>query len=206
MRIIHALAGVVAAATVGLCSCATLTDSMSAAAGMGVVSQEHSTFDNATVVTVSPMPLWAKGSWGNAVQLGARWTSASPDYVALVMSYASNVNYGSRAFTSLSGLDININGDITKWEAGAPTKLSNSGYNTVSHTIYTGSNNSVVIPYALLQRMVTATDCRLRIHTGEGYEDAQFNLERIPGGQATALMSIKKFMAKVDAARGGAHH
>lgn len=186
-----------------LTGCATMTDGMSAAAGMGVVHQEHSTFDNATVVTVSPMPLWAKGSWGNAVHLGARWNSTVPDYVALEMSYQSNINSGSSAFTSLSGMDINVDGDITHWQPGAPTNLSNGAYNNVSRTIYTASKNSVVIPYALLQRMVSAKDCRLRIHTGEGYEDAQFNIERIPGGQATAILSIRKFMVKVDAAKVG---
>jgi hypothetical protein len=197
------LFAVAASAAIGLTGCAAMTDTMSAAAGMGVVRQEHSTFDNATVITVSPMPLWAKGSWGNAVQLGAHWSSASPDYVALEMSYRSNVNAGSNMYTDLSGMDINVDGEITHWQTGAPTQLSSSNYNAVSHTIYTGSNNSVVIPYALLQRMVAAKDCRLRIHTDEGYEDAQFNIERIPGGQATAIHSIRKFMAQVDATRSG---
>lgn len=202
MHSLRTLAIAAALATLGLAGCTTLTDTMSAAAGMGVVQQEHSTFDDATIVRVSPMPLWAKGSWGNAVQLGAFWTSKVPDSVALQMSYASNIRSAGQPYTSLTGLDINIDGEITQWRPGAPTQLSSSGYNSVTHTIYTASTNDVVIPYALLQRMVAAKDCRLRIHTGEGYEDAQFNLERIPGGQATALVSIRKFMAKVDAVRG----
>lgn len=204
MKTLRMLSIATALATAGLTGCATMTDAMSSAAGMGVVSEHHSTFDNATEVSVSPMPLWAKGSWGNAVQLGAHWSSAAPDYVALDMSYRSNVNRGSDAFTSLSGMDINIDGEITQWQPGTPTHLSDSGYNNVAGTVFTASKNSVVIPYALLKRMVAAKDCRLRIHTGEGYEDAQFNIERIPGGQATAILSIRKFMAKVDAARGGA--
>lgn len=201
MKRLHALSIAAALAAIGLSGCASMTDAMSTAAGMGVVHQEHSTFDDSTAVTVSPMPLWAKGSWGNAVRLGARWTSAAPDYVALEMSYQSNVNAGSNAFTSLSGMDINVDGEITHWKAGTSTDLSNSAYNTVSRTIYTASKNDIVIPYALLQKMVAAKDCRLRIHTGEGYEDAQFNIERIPGGQATAIHSIREFMAKVDATR-----
>lgn len=192
------------AASASLNGCAAMTDTMSAAAGMGVVNEHHSTFDNATEITVSPMPLWAKGSWGNAVQLGARWSSVAPDYVALEMSYSSNARTGSNMFTSLSGMDINVDGEVTHWQPGTPTHLSNGGYNNVANTVFTASKNSVVIPYALLQRMVSAKDCRLRIHTGEGYEDAQFNIERIPGGQGTAILSIRKFMIKVDAARGGA--
>ncbi|MFK2904556.1 hypothetical protein ISP17_11320 [Dyella ginsengisoli] len=204
MRKPYVLVAMLAAAA-AVSSCATMTDTMSAAAGMGVVSQQHSTFDDSTIITVSPMPLWAKGSWGNAVQLGASWSSASPDRVALVMSYDANATQGSAAFTSLSGMDINIGGEVTQWRSGSSTQLSNGAYNTVSQTVYTASSNSIVIPYSMLQRMVTAPDCRLRIHTGEGYEDAQFNIERIPGGQATALVSIKKFVAQVDAMRSSTH-
>lgn len=204
MHIFRLLAVAASVTAIGLSSCATLDDAMGAASGMGVVSEEHSTFDGATILTVSAMPLWAKGSWGNAIRLGAHWTSAVPDMVALDMSYASNINSSASAFTQISGIDINTDGEITTWRANTPTQLANSSYNTISHTIYTASSNSVVIPYSLLQRMVAAADCRLRIHTGDGYEDAQFNLERIPGGQATAIVAIKKFMVKVDAARAAA--
>lgn len=205
MKTLRVLCVAATLAAFGLTGCATMTDAMSAAAGMGVVSEHHSTFDNATEVSVSPMPLWAKGSWGNAVRLGAHWSSATPDYVALEMSYQANANYGSAMYTSFSGMDINVDGEISQWQTGAPTKFDSSNYNTVSRTIYTASKNSVVIPYALLQRMVAAKDCRLRFHTGDGYEDAQFNIERIPGGQATAILSIRKFMAKVKAVRDGSN-
>ena len=72
----------------------------------------------------------------------------------------------------------------------------------MSHTIYTSSKNAVVIPYSVLQRMVTAKNCRLRLHTSKGTETADFSTEHIPGGKATAKVSIKEFMAKVAAARG----
>jgi hypothetical protein len=190
-------------AAVALQGCATMTDAMSAAAGMGVVSESHDTFDNATNISVSPMPLWAKGSWGNQIQLGALWLSSHPDLVALQMSYRTDVNAGGDVYKSFAGMDINVDGNVTHWESTAPTNLGSSNYNTVSKTIYTSSSNVVVIPYSLLQQMVMAKDCRLRIHTSDGFEDSQFNIERIPGGQATALLSIRKFMARVDAVRQG---
>jgi len=201
MKSLRVLTIAVAFSALALTGCASMTDAMSAASGMGVVSESHDTFNNGTNVSVSPMPLWASGSWGNKVQLGALWVSGSPDQVMLEMSYRSNINAAGNAYTGLTGMDINVDGEVTHWKAGAPTNLDSSQYNTVSKTIYTSSSNVVVIPYALLQRMVVAKDCRLRIHMGGGYEDAQFNIERIPGGQPTALLSIRKFMVKVDAMR-----
>ena len=188
-----------AAALVAISGC-TAMDKM---AGLGVVSQQTSTFDNATVIEVSPNSLYDPGSaWGTPLQLGARWSSAAPDSVALVLSYNSNVSSGASAYLGLSDLDINIDGAISSYSAGQSTDLSSSGYNTVSHTIYTSSKNAVVIPYSVLQRMVAAKDCRLRIHTSKGYQDIKFSTEHIPGGKATAIVTIKEFMAKVAAARG----
>jgi hypothetical protein len=49
---------------------------------------------------------------------------------------------------------------------------------------------------------VAAKDCRLRIHTSKGYQGIKLSTEYIPGGKATAIVTIKEFMAKVAAARG----
>jgi hypothetical protein len=188
----------VAAAVLAISGC-TAMDKL---AGLGVVTQHTSTFDNATVIEVSPNSLYDPGSaWGTPLQLGARWSSAAPNSVALILAYNSNVSGGMPAYLGLTGLDINIDGSISSYAAAQPTDLSSSSYNTVSHTIYTSSKNAVVIPYSVLQRMVTAKNCRLRLHTSKGYQDADFSTEHIPGGKATAKVSIKEFMGKVAAAR-----
>lgn len=189
----------VVAAVLAISGCATM-DKM---AGMGVVTQKTSTFDNATVIEVSPNSLYDKGSaWGTPLQLGARWSSAAPNSVALILAFNSNVSSAGPAYLGLSDLEVNIDGVISSYSAGQPTDLSSSGYNTVSHTIYTSSKNAVVIPYSVLQRMVAAKDCRLRIHTSKGYQDINFSTEHIPGGKATAIVTIKEFMVKVAAVRG----
>jgi hypothetical protein len=122
-----------------------------------------------------------------------------PEHVALVLSYSSNTSGSGAAYVGLSGIDINIDGDIKSFSSGKPTNLDSSGYNSVSRTIYTESKNAVVIPYSILERMVAAKYCRLRIHTSKGYEDARFSIERIPGGQGTAILSIRDFIEKVGA-------
>lgn len=185
-----------------LSGCAGMADATSKMAGLGVVTQENSTFDGATIVEMSPNWLYdPNGSWGNSVKLGARWSSNASEYVALVLAYSSNTSGYSAAYIGLSGIDINIDGDIKSFSPGKPTNLDSSGYNSASRTIYTESKNTVVIPYSTLERMVAAKDCRLRIHTSKGYEDARFSIERIPGGQGTAILSIREFMEKVRAVK-----
>ncbi len=172
-------------------------------AGMGVVTQETSTFDNSTLIEVSPNSLYDPAStWGTPLQLGARWSSATPDLVALVLSYKTNVSSGAPGYVNFTDLSINIDGAISSYTTGRPTNLSSSDYNTVSKTIYTSSENAVLIPYSVLERMVSANTCRLRIHTIQGYQDVDFAAEHIPGGKATAKLSIKEFMAKVAMKRG----
>ena len=54
-------------------------------AGMGVVSQQTSTFDNSTVIDVSPNSLYDPNStWGTQLQLGAIWSSSQPEQVGLI--------------------------------------------------------------------------------------------------------------------------
>ncbi|MDT8984862.1 hypothetical protein RSW22_00235, partial [Salmonella enterica] len=102
-------------------------------AGMGVVSQQTSTFDNSTVIDVSPNSLYDPNStWGTQLQLGAIWSSSQPDQVGLILSYNSNVSNGSSAYLGFIGIDINIDGKISSYKAQQLTNLSNSGYNTVS--------------------------------------------------------------------------
>lgn len=190
---------VLGAAMLALCGCAA----MDKIAGMGIVSQNVSTFDNATVIEVSPNSLYDPGSsWGTSLQLGARWISSEPNLVALVMAYNSDVMAGSAAYIQFSGMEINVDGQISGFSTGQPTSMESGAYNTVSHTIYTSSTSEILIPYSLLQRMVAAKDCRIRIQTGSGYQDAVFSTAYIPGGKATAITSIREFMARVDAVRG----
>lgn len=88
----------------GLSGCAGMADSTSQSAGLGVITQEKSTFDGATIVNLTPTWLYAEGSWGNKVKLGARWSSKAKESVALLLSYSSNASGYSATYMSLKGL------------------------------------------------------------------------------------------------------
>ncbi|WP_444941223.1 hypothetical protein [Microbulbifer sp. ZKSA004] len=191
-------------AVMALSGCTGMADAMSKMGGQGVVTEKVSTFDGAKVVEVTPQFLYnPKRLMGNSYKLGARWNSLSPGYLALIMEYSSSSSMDS-AHVNLTGLEVNISGSIYSFKTAELTDHSNSGWNSVSRTIYTTSTNSVAVPIGLLEEMLAAEDVRIRIHSGDGYEDSVFSEERIPGGQPTALLSLREFMARVQAIKAGA--
>ena len=185
-----------------LVGCSNLADYGAMFAGMGVVESRVDTFDGATVVTVTPNKPASDQVWGATVGIGGRWTSNSPDHVAVILEYSSSTSYGN-AYTSIEGMDVMIDGERHSFEAVGATDHTNSGYNTVAKTIFTESRNRVVMRLATLKDMINAEDCRLRIYTGDGYQDSVFSVERIAGSHPSARMSMREFVAKIDEVRDG---
>jgi hypothetical protein len=188
-----------------LASCAGMADFSSKIAGIGQISEEKSTFDDSTTIRMSPAFLYREGAWlGVPIKLGAAWNNKSPETVALIMSYSSDVaSSGGRSYTNFLGLDVNLNGDIQSYDVVGLTQHDSSGYNTVSQTIYTESKGTVVVPMSVLEQMLSTPDVRLRIRTQDGYQDAQFSIERIPGGQSTAILHLHKFVEKIKQVKVG---
>lgn len=175
--------------------CASMADSMSNFAGVGVISEKQSTFDGSHVIELTPAWLYdPKGSFGNSYKIGARWNSSEPGFVGLLLNYASTVQ--GDAYTTFNGIEINIDGSIVKYSAATDTDLNSSGY--VSGQIYTSSDSMVIVPVPVIRDMIAATDCRIRIHSSDGYEDSVFNLDRMPGGQGLARPRFAEFLSRID--------
>jgi hypothetical protein len=172
--------------------CASMT-------GVGLITESVSTFDSSKTIECGPAHLHdeSRGIFDPIpFRLGARWNSAQPDMVALIVSYHPTIG-STKSFTNIQGIDININGKITSHEASGTTTHDRSDYNAVSKTIYTSSKNNVVIPLAMLEQMTTATDTRIRIRSMDGYLDAHFSVEKIPGAADTAIVFLREFLATI---------
>ncbi len=178
--------------------CNSMADAMTKAAGVGVIKEEISTFSNATEISMSPAFLYNPEAFTNAssLKLGARWEESTPHLVALILAYNSDIASGG-GYVNFSGLDINIDGEISSHKTSGQTLHTNDGFNTVSRTIYTSSKNLTYIKLDQLNEIINAEDCRLRIHTSNGYEDIIFSIDRIPGGQSTARMHLRDFYKQV---------
>lgn len=185
----------VAAVVLALTGCAA----MDAMAGLGVLTQKTSAYDGGEVINVSGQSLYAPGdAMGSPFRLGATWLSEHPDQVSLDLSYSSDARMGSAMFASIRELDVRIDGMESRWQT-ASTQFDTIPYNTVSRTIYTTSSTSIVIPLNMLRAMVNASDCRLRIYSDAGADDVLFSRTTIPGGKPTAITSIRKLLAAIDA-------
>lgn len=119
----------------------------------------------------------------------------------LILGTISDTNGFDPVYLGLRGIDINIDGEITSYSARNLTDLNSSAYNSVTQSITTESKNRVVIPFAVLEEMVYANDCRIRIYTSKGYEDARFSLEQTKTGASTAIVAIQQFMARIEPLR-----
>jgi hypothetical protein len=179
--------------------CAGMADSMDQSVGLGVITEDISTFDNSKTISVSPT--WFakdKDSWGAAfVKLGAAWTDKYPESVTLLLKHESSITSGT-SYLNINNFSVNLNGEITTFNTSSTTSHESSNYNSVSKDIYTESSNAVVIPLNYLRQMVNSDNCRLRIDTSAGLVEGIFSMERTAGGARTALASIKEFLTKVD--------
>ncbi len=180
--------------------CASMADSMNAFTGVGQVSKEISDFDGETIIRMEPAFLYDGKTTLSlmSTMMGGYWSSRNPDRVKVILKNSSSTRYGD-AYLSYESIDLNIDGEQLTIPVDGATKFDHSGYNTVSNTIHTESKNSVTMDLDTLQRMVAAKDCRVRINTGDGYEVAYFHIPRKPGGQSTAVIHYKEFLARVNA-------
>lgn len=189
--------------------CAGMADSMDKMAGMGVISEEISTFDNAKIIRVTPTWLYADAKdWSpSPLKMGAQWVSTAPDHIGVILQHSGSVgtssSTGSPAYVSISAIEVNIDGKIASFEAQGTTQMSNSGYNTVSRDIYTSSKNIIAIPLETYEAMLVAKDCRVRIHTSKGLVDANFSITRGASGGMAAAGAMAPFLAKVKQAKAG---
>lgn len=192
-----------------LSGCAGMADSMDKMAGMGVISEEVSTFDNAKTIRVTPTWLYINAEdWSpSPLKMGAQWVSTAPDHIGVIVQHSGSVGTttttGAPAYVSISALEINIDGDFKSFTAQSDTQLSSSGYNTVSRDIYTSSKNIIVIPLQTYEAMMAAKDCRVRIHTSKGLVEANFSITRGASGGQAAAGAMAPFLAKVKQAKAG---
>lgn len=183
-----------------LSGCASMADSADKISGTGQITESVDSFDNSRRLSMGPGFLFenADETMPSGIKLGAEWSDKNPEAVALVLSYPSSTS-GNAVYVNFSGMDINIDGAITSLTTDGRTHHSDSGYNTVSRSIYTSSENHMTVPRALVQKMLAARSCKLKIHTSDGYVNADFTIARSTAGQAAAKPYLEQFMARLPA-------
>lgn len=189
--------------------CAGMADSMDQAAGLGVVSESVSTFDNSKSIKVSPTWVYKNATdWTPApIKMGAQWVNSAPEWIGLIIQYSgsagASLQTGAPAYINISAIELNIDGNKSSFSAVGSTQFTNSGLVGPGREIYTASENTIVIPMATFEAMLAATDCRIRVHTSSGMVEANFSVARGASGGTSASGAMKPFLAKVKTAKAG---
>lgn len=178
-------------------------NSMYKASGYGVVTEEVSSFDGQ--ITFRSSPTWVyhidRSEYDTRYQffLGAFWTDKVPEKAFLILTKPGSSNdFTGPAYTSIHGVDINIDGKIQSFKTDTPTNFSNSPYSTYLKSIGTKSTNIIAIPYSYLKEMTQAKSCKLKINTSQGEEVQLFTTEKTVNGVDTAIVSIREMISRID--------
>ena len=120
-----------------LCALLVSCSAMNQFAGLGVLSEETSGFDNRKIIEVSGNHVMTtdKGLLASfPAAMGARWESVDPENAFITLTYSSDVRYSSAAYTNFREFAVNLEGEISRFAIAAPTSHESSNYNTVSAT------------------------------------------------------------------------
>lgn len=181
-----------------VCSVSGCAAQMDAFAGLGVINEEVSTFDNKRVVSVSPTWVANDGSLGVAsTKIGAIWNESNPNDVLIVLKHDGSTAYSTDVYKSYDSLGVNIDGEIRTFKVSGSTEHTSSNYNTVSRSIYTESTATVNMPLDYLRKMVTGNTVTVRFNSTHRYEDGIFSKETGTMDQQMAKARIIEFLEQI---------
>ena len=154
------------------------------------VSVHNSTFDGSTEVTVQPGFIYSdKGmmSYGHFM-LGLHWSSSEPDLVFIKAEKPGEIIN----LVSEEGLMFNIDGEIVK--LSSPSVTTSFDVSEYYGSVFTESSKGYIAKLSLINRLLSATDVKVKLVTGEGYMEGDFMADK----PSSALRGFKEFIAKVE--------
>nr|WP_136252852.1 hypothetical protein [Ningiella ruwaisensis] len=143
------------------------------------IKEEIDTFTNQVRVDFTKCWVAAGESvWDMPIhKFGFTWYEAHPERIRVNLTYDSTVDAGG--YTNFESLLINIDGNIKERVEFGRTILGDSGYNSVSNTIYTDSSAGAFIDIETFEQMLRSDDVRLRVNTSDGYSDYVFHISEL---------------------------
>jgi len=172
-----------------LAGCASMTDMMDGASGLGKFNIDKNSFNDETVISLTPDTLYdPEASMFSPVsaRIGAVWTSQSPNFINI----AFQQDGGYIRFQEVS---FKVDGETKTYNIG----LSDLGFDD---TKLSGMKSTAyaLMPIGDFRNLLSANTCQMKIEKDTGYELADCKLDRIPGGKKTAIMGLRKVLDAID--------
>jgi len=178
--------------TVFVSGCSSTIDKM---AGLGQLETNISDFSGDTMVELSKTRNAHPTKKQASTFFGLKWDSSLPNNVFLYLINQSDVD-SNNTYVNYESIEIKIGDDVSTFNA-RNTIHDSSGYNSVTNTIYTDSKASISIPLSLVEKMVSAEDCRIKINTYKWYEVVLFHVDE-NSMVSFSRPKFKEFLTKVN--------
>lgn len=172
-----------------LTGCASMTDVMDGASGMGKLSVDQNSFDNETIISLTPDTLYnPEASIFNPVsaRIGAVWASKAPNFVNLAFQQDGGYVRFQEVSFKVDGITKTYNTGLSDLDFDQ-TKLSG-----MKSTAY------ALIPISDFKNLLSAKTCQLKIEKDSGYELADCTMDRIPGGKKTAILGFREMLTEIE--------
>lgn len=145
----HIRLTVVLVLAVGLAGCAGFNKAGRQVAGMGIVTDNKSSFSGTRWIRLSPAPVGGTtGMFSGCCSVGMSWTPKVPDGAILIADVSGIV--------ALDSVSLNLDGDIRKLEPIDRFTQFGSDRN---------SQKGYYLPWSMVERMQTAKEAKILITT-----------------------------------------
>lgn len=172
----------------------------------GIKDKQPKSAEDADKASISPSPLLSENAVDEKIRMGAVWSSLRPKTVSLILVFDSRspalngTNDQDSYERGFAAVDIAVDGMKYSYPVGYPTDIDIISYPAGSSPLLPTRRNILAIPFSLLEKMMNAKDCRLKIYTYSGHVDILFSTEKFPDDNVTAIVFFKRFLDFKDVA------
>lgn len=171
---------------------AALTLMLVACAGMpGHVSRNTSDFDGETQVEMEPARVDGPSSLVTPFLLGAKWTTAEPGKVWIVVAAQGAATDGYVSLKSDDGLQFRIDGELVKLNAQG--QITEHDSEIVTGTVYQESSKWYLADLDLLRDIVDSEVTKVKVITRTGYLEG-----RVVDQANSARRGFERFITEVE--------
>ena len=155
----------------------------------GHVSTHVSDYDGTREVYMESAAVPTPGAMVVYIQLGAHWTSESPDTITLIAETPQEITN----IRSDNGLQFNIDSNETKLDSS--TTMTDHDSEVISGTVHTKSSRPFTTSIEFVEKLADAKTAGVKLLIGQGeYYEARMESDRADTGIRSHLRS---FLAKV---------
>lgn len=154
----------------------------------GEVSSMESEFDGTREVFMEPGQVAGTQDFFNPFNLGAHWTSKTPDTAYLIAS----VPRENRSIRAEDGLQFNLDGEILSFDS--THTLTEHDLEYANNVSFAESSREFEVPLAFVERLSEAEDAMVKLRVGQ----TEYREGRLEDHPMSAHRGLQEFVSTVN--------